>query len=672
MSQWLTLDNCRFEILTSGDTFRGLGQIFVNEVQVRSGRLPLQVATQTFPDGLEFGESRLQTIEQNADEARLRLNVAFRAPLTKLMRDHSFDPIHDSSDWDETSDGTTARLDLVLRPARDEFNGVAFDGFSYHYEYSGETPLHFLLDKASWELGGDINGGTVYSQSSCSAPAVTFADDTKWTTEGVIFFGADADRQNPVMTHNLPRWASHGSFDFQCKGNLTLIGVFERVDLIRSVLEREPHKAELKTLDKYIFDTAREYATVPKKILLNTAEKSAVDQQNLWTWIYDEIHDRARAEYGLREEPMMPRLAQNYWVNFTVESYAKDLIPAAAKIGVQQIFVDNLNESDLTAHNGNMCGGHDYRLAPALGGTDGVKKFVELCRSHNIEPFSWTNNAQSFQSPIFKDYEKREWFVKMEDARLSYGGAYSNGLSILDFKQDAPRQYWVDSLKQSKAESGLGGYLFDSFYNLGFMPVNYHGLTPSTQWRALLNAFKELQDADVHFLIESFGPFGQVQHGCPKSYNLDNLFACYKVGLGDGYTTVPTGPTGEKQLDEAANLYRVLAHMTNPPLPLFVDDRRIDELWTPAHHQALADYHANRDFMHRRYLQQDGQGVLWHDANGNRATLWNFEARSVALPGVVCDATEGRSLPVGSVYQLEAGHTYLISHCELPVHVATE
>ena len=38
------------------------------------------------------------------------------------------------------------------------------------------------------------------------------------------------------MTHNLPRWASHQAFDFQFKGDRTLLGVFERVELIRSVL----------------------------------------------------------------------------------------------------------------------------------------------------------------------------------------------------------------------------------------------------------------------------------------------------------------------------------------------------------------------------------------------------------------------------------------------------
>lgn len=660
MNQWITLGNCRFEILKQRDCFTGLGKIYIDNVQVRSGRLPLLPFTQTFPAGLEFENLHLESIKQDEHEVRIHLAVTFRQPLTSLLRDHSFDPIHNLNDWNECKCDVGGVLEVVLHPSRDEFNGVEFNGFDYHYEYSGAVPLYFILDKASWELGGDITGATEYSQSSCSSPVVTFSEDTHWSTEGTIFFGDDAARQNPVMTHNLPRWASHGSFDFQFKDNQTLIGIFERVDLIRSVLQREPHKPELKTFDKFIFDQSHQFSTVPKKILLNTDAKSTIDQQNLWTWIFDEVHERARAEFGLREEPMTPRLAQNYWLNFSTERYEEDLIPAAANIGVRAIFVDNLNESDLTAFGGNMCGGHEYRLGEMLSGVEGVQKMMALCREHNIEVYSWTNNAQSHDSPIFKDSEKRGWFVKMEDARLAYGGAYSNGLSILDFKQDEPRKYWTESLKAIKAESTLCGYLFDSFYNLGFMPVSFDGMRPSTQWRELLETFKELQDAGVHFLIESLGPFGQVQHGCPKSYNVKNLFACYKIGLGNDYTTVPTGASAEPQLEDAAQLFRILAHMANPQLPLFLGNKRIDELWTAEHAQALTDFHNNREFMFRRYLQEDGKGVLWHDATGTRATLWNFEEREAALPGKVRDVTHGCDLPDSQSYLIKANHVYVV------------
>jgi hypothetical protein len=118
--------------------------------------------------------------------------------------------------------------------------------------------------------------------------------------------------------------------------------------------------------------------------------------------------------------------------------------------------------------------------------------------------------------------------------------------------------------------------------------------------------------------------------------------------------------------DEAAALYYTLAHMTNPAIPLFHNGKRIDELWGPAHRQAMADYKACHPAMSRRYLQEDGRAVLWHDRDGTRATLWNFVERRLALPGTVTDVTAGAALPAADAYALQAQHTYTIAGCQLP------
>ena len=231
------LAGCRFELLAENEEFVGVGRVWIGDTLVRSGRLPLCVQTHSFPQGLEFASLRLLGIDEATDEVRVRLEATYRAPMTQLMRDHSFDPIHNTLDWDGSQAAGTSHLDLVLRSAQDSFNGVSFAGFSYGWEYLGEdVPLHFLLERASWELDGDIVGATSYSQSACTPPVCEFEIDTEWTTEGILHFMVEGGNQNPIMTHNLPRWASHGSFDFQFKGNQTLIGVFEHVDLIRSLV----------------------------------------------------------------------------------------------------------------------------------------------------------------------------------------------------------------------------------------------------------------------------------------------------------------------------------------------------------------------------------------------------------------------------------------------------
>jgi len=466
---------------------------------------------------------------------------------------------------------------------------------------------------------------------------------------------------------------------------------------------REQGKPELKCFDKHIFDQALKVKTSAKSILLNCGARGSrarrvggtgvspvgptgrrpvppeteTAQKNLWTWVFDEVADRARAEFGLKEEPLIPRLCQNHWHNFTIDTYRRDLLPAAIALGFKALFVDNLNKSAMTERcphpdfQWNMCCGHEYEVAPRLGGPAALKRLVDDCREHGIRIFAWTNNGQALSSPVnAAERDDKGWFVRMEDTRLKYGGAYAAVFSIMDMGVEGARRYWVDCLKKIKAETGLDGYLYDSFYNLGFMPVNYRTGKPSTQWRGLLAAFKELQDAGVHFLIESFGPFGSPQHGCPAAYaEPHNIFACYKVTGGFGYTTIPT--TSPIQIEqEVGTLYRFFAHMASPSFGLFYNGVRIDRIWTERHKRVLADYNESLPHMHKRFLQEDGQGVLWHDAAGERATLWNFAERDAALPGRLRDLTAGHDLRPAPSYRLLPWHTYAITGARpLPIAV---
>jgi len=688
-NQTFRMGKCSFQVMTRGKEFVGIGKIRIGSKLIRSGRLPMKVYSQAF-NGYQLSRQELLGVDMTDVEIRIHLELAFTPMPVKMMRDHSFDPIHHLGDWESEHSTNYGRLDLVIRPAHDRFEGVDFTGFSYSWEYASDTqPLFYLYDMASWELDGDAEGSTVYSQSSCSDPVAVLSAQKSWSTEGVMHWADPASVANTVMTHNLPRWASHQWFDYQFKGDATLIGVFERVDLIRSVICHDAGKPELKHFDKHIFDETKNYKTSPKKILLNTDVKSLTDQKNLWTWVFDETHARARGEFGFELEPMIPRLSQNYWHKFTYESYHDDLIPAARALGLRQLFIDNVNKSSATERcpgpigpdgdavwTWNMCCSHEFEPAPRLGGVDGLKKLVDDCAKDNLVPFSWTNNEQSLASPVnMEERDGRSWFIRMEDTRLKYGGAYTNCMSFMDFANDDCRNYWVNCLKKIRDTTGLKGYLFDSFYNMGWMPVNYNGGKPYTQWRQLIAAMKELQAYDVHFLIESFGPFGQPQHGCPASYNLENIHMVYRVQMGTGYTTIPGSQELKDQTPRTAEvLYQTLANMACPQIPLHTTDengqqKRIDEVWGEAHKQAFTDYNENEPFMRKRFLQEDGLSVIWHDQARTRATIFNFATREVTLKGTVRDVTVGEDLKPGKV-TLQANHTYVVTGGEkLPTEI---
>jgi hypothetical protein len=454
-----------------------------------------------------------------------------------------------------------------------------------------------------------------------------------------------------------------------------LLGVYEKVNLIRTVLRREAGKPELKCFDKHIFDEALEYSTTPKAILTNEQPVTTATQaQNLWTWMYDETAERARDEFGIREQPPVPTLGKHHWIDYTIDTYYRDIVPACAAVGIRQIFAENFKRSDASEprplKSGNMCTSHDYEIAEELGGTEKMKAYIDRCHEFGIRNFMWTNTYVSLNADInLEQGDERGWYMAMEDTRLKYGGAYTMVSSNLDLKNPEVREYWIGCHKKIHDETGLDGYFIDSHYNLFFMPVNFKSGHPQTSWRESLQVMKELQDHGVEWIIESFGPFGQPGHGHPDSYDAEHIFICYHVGMGNNTVTVPVPgvETDKNDGHDPAYIYYQLAHKVPCKLPLFIDGKRIDEVYTEEHRRILAEYHECLPDMHRRFLQEDGKAVLWHNRAGDRALVWNFAEREVTLNGRVEDISAGGVLDSSGPITLKAGHTYRLTESDLPI-----
>src|SRR5476651_2064865 len=92
----INVETCKFDVLTEGSHLVGLGRVWIGSTLVRSGRLPLRPYTQTFT-GLDLAGLKLLRIRGG----RIELEAQFRKLPVKLMRDHSFDPIHELGDWNK-------------------------------------------------------------------------------------------------------------------------------------------------------------------------------------------------------------------------------------------------------------------------------------------------------------------------------------------------------------------------------------------------------------------------------------------------------------------------------------------------------------------------------------------------------------------------------------------
>ena len=675
MSKTINFNNCTFEILLDGDTYLGLGEIKIGDTVVRSGRLPIDIKSENFT-GLKLSRCRFVGIEENKDNIHINLEAEWIAQQVKTMRDHSFDPIHNLNDWDTDHILKTNNFKIVIEKDSYENTGYSFVGFKYYYEFDGDVELYYILERSSWELDGDINGATVYNQSACSDPVVTFEKDTFWTTEGELYFLDKASVYNRVMTHNLPRWASHQWFDYQFKQNKTLIAIFDRVDLIRTILRRDSNAKELKEFEKYIFDATNKFQTVKKSILLNTDTKSKAQEENLWTWIFDDTAEKARAQFGLKETPPHITTHGYYESGMTIDSYYKDILPVCEAVGVDEIYLENQKRADANVEpenklkSGNVCTSHEYVIAESVGGIKKLKEYIDRCKASGLKNFMWTNTLTSFASSTwFKHLSaKNGWFINLEDTRQFSAGAYTMVGSSLDMSNKDAWDYFVDSHIAIVKESGLDGYFIDSFYNLFFMPITFKGGKPKTIWHESLMAMKKMQDEGIEFSIESFGPFGQIGHGHPASYDASAIAFCYHVGMGNDYCTIPVPGvlTDKNTKHDVGYIYYQLAHKSMVRVPFFIDGVRTDKVYN-SEHKLIFNVYTKLLYteMHKRFMQEDGNSVIYHNKAGDKAYIWNFVQRDAKIDGEVTDMMEGKKLETSDKYTLLPHHTYMIEKVEM-------
>jgi hypothetical protein len=630
----IQLRDCRFHLREQDGLFLGVGAVEIGGRQVRSGRLPWLPYSQTF-DGLETCRFRVAGVHQDTDRAVLTLAVEARRCAVALRRDRNIDPLIDTADWvagDACEPAGVFRL--VLRSVTQQVGDLALTGFSYAWEYDGPLRLHAILDRCTWELDGDIAGATVCSQTGWIDPVARFTDEAPWTSE---------------LGHELqawPRWAVMQGFDFQAKADGVLCGMFERVGLIRSILRRERGGHELKVLDRHVGDSGLT-STVPKRILLAQGRFDDLGWQNAWSDLLDDSNRRARAEFGLREVPAEPYLQQDFWTPHTFDDYRRDLLPAAAAIGVSNINVGNVNRNAATeGTRGNQCCSHAYEPAPGLGGTEGLRRLVADARAIGLRLRSWTSTAQGFDSPLLAAHRNdSDWFLRMEDGGTTFGSVHMVEFHCLNLAHAPARRAWLDALLKIRAETGLDAWFLDMFANVSFMPLSYAHGRVTTIWRACLEALAGLQGFGID--CDGGSPtFVRPLPGGHAGYERpENLFINHRLYM---------QPPARDRLWTPQELRSCIAHGSAPALDLFYAKARIDSQWTPEHRRELDLFAHLRPFMQRRRLVPGG--VDWLDSQGRTSLSFACAQRDLGSTGPLRDALGGAQHNVGL---LQAGEVVL-------------
>lgn len=557
------------------------------------------------------------------------------------FRDTSGDLCFRQKSWDAAP--LEADLRIVFEPVWVELDGRRFTGFKYHFEFeSRDVKIHRLIDRATWEVGGNLDDVTICLRSWLTRPVTRL-------TKGGAFSTAGFEHEIGCMPGNMwARWSLLPAFDMQYGAAGVLLGWFDRVSLIRTVIETQPSEDWLRVIDSHWFENANRVVTNPKTIVWAPDRLDDISAVNLWTRVHDRERERARAQFGIVEPPPQVVMCQNQWVNFRYAHTYENSLATAAEFGADYLFVDppwehmeafraTLEEwipaekrkgSILEKmHYANMCATLDWHVADILGGERELKALCDRAAARGVKIVSWMALHNTPYSVLREDKQKLGHgtftiFAAKESGRHPDTGYPADCWPL---NLNAPvYDYLKNQILGVCRRTGLAGFLWDSFSNLGWWQVDYSKGDMRPQFDRMAQLYAELTGAGLlllpegqvtfssHSMLAMFG--GNVYDGPHLPYSYDT---CISLWWGENVyaNTIDcqmlrgTHPTGL--------LFECFAHRRCPILNMNLVPR---EQWHAPSAAALkkfiADYKTVRHRMERRTVLKDRPAVVWENAAG--------------------------------------------------------
>jgi len=649
---------------------RSLGAITINGVALRNPDTRFLPWFDTF-EGEIFRAFRLEGIEQRGATTVIRTTaVSDPDTLFRERRDCSGDPCFRNASWDAMP--KEARLDICFDPADAVIDGRKFTGFRYWFEYDGELPIHRLVDRQTWEIGGNLDDVTLCLRNWLTPPRMKIGKETTYSTVGL-------DKWATLLPGNLwGRWSLLPGFDLQYGQAGILVGWFDRISLIRTVVETNAGDDSLRYLDMHLFTQANKVTTNPKTILHCPDRLEDVDALNLWTRIQDRELERGQAQFGIpREEPPAITFSHNVWKDVHFDTTYEDVVQVASEFGGDYVFIDVvfeqqqafkeylLKEIPEERRKGtifekfwqqNMCVVLDWKVNEVWGGEAGLKRLVERAKAKGVKILSWMSTHASPNSYL-ADGNHPGTKAMARGGNGVYAGRESGrhpdtgyAASCWTFNLNTPVTEWLrDNLIGVCERTGLAGYLWDSFSNLGWWQVDYSQGDLRPQFDRMGELYAALAKAGLYIKPEALVSFsnhsccglhgGNVYAGDLLGYSYNTVIALwFNDGAGHDSNYENRILRGQAPVDL---LFQCIAHKRIPSLNFHLVPRA--EWHAPSVAElkrVLALYKTQRHRMIRRTVLKDGMGVRWD--GGDQPLVFAF--KPAPAPAGARDAETGETV----------------------------
>jgi hypothetical protein len=416
-----------------------------------------------------------------------------------------------------------------------------YQGFSYRYEFQLDHPFHWVLDSGTWEVGGDPDGVTIFSQHQAAiggpmlhtisrqGPCYTSGETFRKTTNEVRADVVPNIPLDPSLGYVLPiqaqmRGAGGALLDVQYKSDDLLLCYYAQADYYRTLVEWRPDDPGIGHMDHHFFPLTEQYTTPAKTILAaHVPGLSHAQMLNRWTDGWEYVATEWREQMGAsRQQPIFglgldsTGAAGVHYGSGPADLFARweARFDWMREQGMEYLFIGGLghHQGEIAPMVANMCQPHDYSVTERYGGPERFRLFCDRAHAAGIKIVLWMCGHLSDFAPALKEHP--DWSVSADT-----GTPWDGGYRIM--RSCSYHRGFIDWLlpqMRNLKELGLDMLFFDSYHNLAAMPIDYADPTLAPQIHQLWAFQAECERMGLPMLIESVGPIGVTSIGLWPEY----------------------------------------------------------------------------------------------------------------------------------------------------------
>ncbi len=662
-----------FDPLSEGDRFLGIGNVSYKGVQLRSDKLPWTVYTEseTAEGGVRFENFTLAEIREVDGGADLILS----SRSTWMPRIQEADAMGEARIKSRRLHAPVATFTWSFRPIVEKLYENDWQGLSMRISYEcAEAPIHWLMEVATWEIGGNAEGCTLIQQdvSTIQLEQETKLDSAYSTIEK--FFTDGWGGSYPMDM--LPRAAGASICDFQTKGDIALCLFTEQPGLTRARVDKFADEPVIHHLDRAYFALGSKVSAPERKLIVLQAPAVFKRHQarNLWLDCFMEVRRRILAFYDFKLEIPEPCSGGHLWdkdlkerMNKWLDPLERDM-PEYSRLGYKQAFIhgvwDSITSDPSPEIPGNICCPYTFTYAETFNGPKRMKQLNDAAEKSGIRLMQWFSFHLSRCAPIWKKHP--DWVLKEANGDPwdgNYGSLWSGRV------RSGFGDWFKNQILDVNTDTGIAGIFWDSYQNLGVTCVDWSAPDKAPQADEIFRMQGELQRKGFKQRVEIVTIFGVSQ---VATFGFDNdkfrrrLWSDFVEG-DQAFALIDNSPAffsgakshvGPDRLSPEKYFWMV-AHRSVPGISADPWELGGAKARLPGGDQAEAYARVNHLYnrlvptMDRLRLQEGGTHVIWQDASGKPSVVWAFKDVSAPVGKLVdaeTGAAAGDTLKAGSVY----------------------